>query len=376
MKTKYTLLFLIILLTGCRESFMPAYKDYQSALVVEGMITNQPGPYTVKLSKTQPLGNGELVPYSGCSVQLLEKNGKTETLTELDSGIYRSTENGIQGEVGKAYRITITTPQGNFYQSDFEKIRTPTPIDSVYARTEYHRSNNYPEGLPGYQFYIDTKRAPNDSTYIYWKMSETYEYTSDFQISAVFRNYRFEPFPSDSLYRCYKTQPVKSIFTSSTSGLNEARVERQPLHFVGTDNRKLMCRYSLLVKQLTISEDCYRYWENLSEQLSEEDFLFGKQPYQIQGNVYNPDNPREVVRGYFVVGGVDHKRIFLDPPKVDFLYPTCALDFEIGRLPYLPPSVWPVYLKKLGNQYGKANEECFDCRLRGGTLDKPEFWDK
>lgn len=376
MKIKYTLILLILLLTGCRESFMPAYDDYRSALVVEGMITNQPGPYTVKLSKTQPVGEDELVPYSGCSVQLREKNGETETLTELDSGIYCSTENGIQGEVGKAYRITITTPQGNSYQSDFEKIRTPTPIDSVYAETEYHKSNIYPEGLPGYQFYIDTKRAPNDSTYIYWKMIETYEYTSDFKISAVYRNFRFEPFPSDSLYRCYKTQPVKNIFTTNTSGLDAARVERQPLHFVGTDNRKLMCRYSLLVKQLTISEACYRYWENLNEQLSEEDFLFGKQPYQIEGNIYNPDNPQEVVRGYFLVGGVDQKRTFLDPPRVDFVYPSCALDFEIGRVSYLPPIVWPIYLKEVGGQYGKANKECFDCRLRGGTLDKPIFWDE
>lgn len=376
MKIRYTLFFLIILLAGCRESFMPAYKDYQSALVVDGMITNQPGPYTVKLSKTRPVGEGELVPCSGCSVQIQEKDGDTETLIELDSGIYRSHEKGLQGKVGKAYRITITTPQGRFYQSDFEKIQTPARIDSVYAETEHHKSNMYPEGLPGYQFYIDTKRPPNDSTYLYWKMSETYEYTADFKISAVYRNHRFEPFPSDSLYRCYKTQPVKSIFTASTSDLNEARLDGQPLHFVGTDNRKLMCRYSLLVKQLTISEECYRYWESLSEQLSEEDFIFGRQPYQIEGNIYNPDNPKEVVRGYFVVGGVDQKRLFLDPPPVDFLYPTCVLDFEVRRIFMLPPSAWPIYLKEVGNQYGKANKECFDCRLRGGTLDKPEFWDE
>ena len=101
MKIRYILLLFIIVMTGCRESFMPGYRDYQSALVVEGMITNQPGPYTIKLSKTQPVGDEEFIPYSGCSVELQEKNGESELLTELDSGIYRSAENGIQGEIGK-----------------------------------------------------------------------------------------------------------------------------------------------------------------------------------------------------------------------------------------------------------------------------------
>jgi hypothetical protein len=47
----------LLLITGCITPFVPETDETEELLVVQGLITDQPGPNTVKLSKSQPLGN-------------------------------------------------------------------------------------------------------------------------------------------------------------------------------------------------------------------------------------------------------------------------------------------------------------------------------
>ena len=375
MKIKYILPLLLLPLAMCEEPFMPGKKEYDRALVVEGMITNQPGPYTIRLSQTTPLGTDSISPLTGCNVALEEKAGPKHLLSETQPGVYQSAKKGIRGKVGHSYRLLIETPKGKTYQSDFIRMKPTVGIDSVYHRIEHHTSQNYPNGLPGYQFYLNTKKAVHDSTFFFWKLVETYEYTADFKIKGIFTNYQIQPFYNyDTLYRCWNTQRVKEIFTARTSSLDQAQLNGHPLHFVGTDNKRLSIRYSLKVNQYTVNEATYQYWDAIKEQISQKEFLFSKQPYQIRGNIYSPDNPQELVRGYFTVASVKQDRIYVERPSLEFIYPRCVLDFELGGLYYLPSSAWPVFLGKLGNSYGRANPECFDCRMEGGSLEKPDFW--
>ena len=374
MKINFLIILCLVMIAGCRQPFIPPMDDYESSLVVDGMISNEPGPYTINLSKSQPLDQDSLIPYPGCRVTILENSGNSEVLTEVGEGIYQTSSGGIQGEVGHAYRITIETPGGDSYETDYVKIRQPVEIDTVYGEADNPKFNAWPEGLPGIRFYIDTRPADEDSTFFLWKLIETYEYTADFMISVVYQDYRFQPFPSDSLYRCWHTRPIREIHVSQTSGLSEPKLSRHPLHFVGTDNKKLTNRYSLLVKQYTIDKRAYEFWNRIEEQIAGEHFFFARQPYQIKGNVYNPDKPDELVRGYFTVGSVSTMRIFMDKPFSEFNFPMCSLNFDLRYINIEPPESWPIFLKWQDGNLGKASKKCFDCRLSGGKLTPPEFW--
>ena len=377
MKGLYYLLIVILLLSACREPFDPDVPDHENTLVVDGSITNEPPPYTVRISRTSSLEYPEYKPFPGCTITLYDSEGQSEVLTERETGVYKTSATGIRGEPGKSYRIEITTNTGKHYRSDFVEMRESVSIDSAYAKIDYQQTKNFPEGLPGYQFYITTQRASDDTSHLFWSLEETYEYTSDFGIDAIYENYRMETnIPWDSLYRCWKTQDIKQIFTATTSNLIEPVIQGQPLHFVGTDTRQLMIRYSLKVKQHSINQSTYQYWNNLKEQISEEDFFFGRQPFQVGGNLYNPEQPEDLIRGYFMVSSVESKRIFVKRPKVEFLYPTCVLDTSDKFLSFLPPDQWPIYLARSQGKLGTAHDYCFDCRLRGGELRKPEFWDR
>jgi hypothetical protein len=158
-------------------------------------------------------------------------------------------------------------------------------------------------------------------------------------------------------------------------------LEAFPLNYVSTETRELSIRYSLFVEQLTISEGAFNFWSSIREQNSEAGELYTRQPYQIRGNISNPDDPDELVLGYFMAAGTKSKRIFLNRPMppVNMRYPVCTLTeadyMNFGTIFLTKESEWPVYAT-FDNNGGNAlpGQECMDCTLSDGTIVMPEFW--
>jgi hypothetical protein len=108
--------------------------------------------------------------------------------------------------------------------------------------------------------------------------------------------------------------------------------------------------------------------------------LYATQPYQVRGNIHSISNPEEPVIGNFTVASCDSVRIMFEPPSgMDFDYPVCGIDtsayMEFAEIIFSPPNSWPVYATQ--DPWGipvLINQDCMDCTLRGGTLEKPEFW--
>ncbi|NOQ24102.1 MAG: DUF4249 family protein [Bacteroidales bacterium] len=372
-KTKYFLLIFAIILLGCKDEFLLETTNYKPIMVVDGMITNEPGPYTIKLSLDSPLPLEEKVCLKGCTISLYENTDKSEVLTETEPGIYVTSADGIQGIVGNNYSISILTPEGKEYNSEPQEMKVPIGIDSIYAELIKLEKEDYPFGLPGYQFYTDTKTTSNQESYFLWNMIETYQYTADFRLHSVWTGDSLLLMSLGSLpeyennYRCWKTQNPGYIFTGKTSNLTFPKISRQPLHFVGTDSRRLQERYSLLLKQYSIEEKAYYYWKSIEDQISQDNFLVASQPYNITGNVKNTNNSKESVYGYFTVASVTQKRIFVDRPNNAFYYQICIVCQNCGPPPWF-------YISIDERMAGKAYERCIDCTSKGGKIIKPDFW--
>ena len=377
-----SLIILLVAFGSCEEKYWPDLEGrYQNLLVVDGMITNEPGPYIVRLSLSSPVDDPENLPVMGYQIIIKDNHGNTETLHEISRGIYSTNPDGIQGVAGRKYKIEISSQKGEFYQSEYEMLRQPTPIESVYTKLEYHQSDEVNYDIAGYQFYLNTAMAQHDTNYYLWNMTATYKYQADLKIRYIF-NGTLRPFyNSDSLRICYKTQIIKEIFTYSTAEFAEPVLTDYPLHYVSTETRELSYRYSLMVKQLSISEDAHNFWSVASEQNSDIGDLYARQPYQIRGNIFNPNNPGEQVLGIFLVAGVSEKRIFVnrpDPP-VSMRFPVCvAGDGDVENFPdifFTPERFWPVYATI--DKYGRAAlppQVCMNCELSGGVVQKPWFW--
>jgi len=371
------LLITTLFLTSCVEKFMPELDKYENLLVVDGMITNEAGPYTIRLSTSTAINTPGFKPYIGATVTITDNLGNSETLIETIPGNYSTSYNGMQGVIGRKYKISISTQDGDIYESDYEQMYGLAQIDSIYAEVEYHH-NSLNEELSGCQFYINSNISGSESKYLLWKLQETYEFNSDFLIDYIYSNYNmYQVLNSDTLFKCWRTENIYEIFTYTTEHLQQQNLHKIPLNYISSETKRLTILYSLLVEQYSITEKAYHFWNSLQKQNSGQGSLYSQQPYQIRGNIYNVNNSEEPVLGYFGVASVTKKRIFVPrPPDINFVYPKCELDYEgMVFLFATPESQWPVYMA-IGpdGNVGLASDGCFDCTLRGGSLLKPPFW--
>ena len=116
-KILFMVIFLMVVsgLNSCQKVISIDLNSPSPQLVVEANLSNLPGPYFVKLSKTVNFDNITDIPaVTGAVVEISDSSGNSETLTELENGIYRT---GIlQGVPGQTYRLTIRT-DNRIYES-------------------------------------------------------------------------------------------------------------------------------------------------------------------------------------------------------------------------------------------------------------------
>lgn len=383
-KISHLVLILLILITGisCIDKYLPDIDEkYTRLLVVDGMISNKPGPYTIKLSYSSTISHGnETIPAAGFHISIADNLGSEELLIEKEKGIYETSNSDFIGVIGREYKLNFISPTGEVYESDYNKLIQPVEIESIYAEIEYKTDNNLSDEQARYQFYIDTYQASEDTSFLIWRLTETYKYNADYLIRWEY-DHRIltRIYNSDTLYTCWKTQLINKIYTFNTSTLIEPKITKYPLHYRATNTRHLSIRYSLNVKQLTVNSDTYIFWNNLKN-MNDQEGLYSEQPYQVNGNIRNITNPDEIVLGYFMVAGISEMRIFMDrPTEVEFNYPKCELgaaDFEAMEYLWMSPShLWPIYLTE-GEGHAKAypHQVCIDCTRSDGSLEKPEFW--
>ena len=381
-----TLFFITLLLNSCVDEYWPDIgAKYDELLVVDGSLSNEPGPYIVKLAMSSNIVRPEYTPLSNYEVIISDNLGNSEGLKEIEKGTYQTSPDGIQGVIGRSYKLMIKSPSNNRYETEFEILKKPIEIDNVYSKVKYQTVAGYDHDLNGLQFYVDTKMADVDTNYILWRLEDSYEYNANYRAKYIYDKFRMQfLIPSDSLLTCWQTRKRKEIITTSTKNLTEPIILNMPLQFISTETKELSVRYSVLVKQYTLSYEAYDYWNKLTEIEDDVSWLYATLPYPVSGNIRNITNDSEIVLGYFMVAGIDKKRIFVDKPDgLDWYYnTTCKLITEdLYELLNSMYYAWPLYLAAVyvgPGQYPAlpGDQNCVDCRESGGVLKPPDFWNE
>lgn len=376
---------LILIFSGaCIDRYyLDSETDFQGKLVIDGTITDEDGWQQIVVSRSTPPDLPRFSPVSECDVFVEDDQGNRFDFYEGPKpGHYVGEIDQANLEVGARFRLSVTTPEGELYLSTFEEMLACPPIESVYYELE--TKGTYERGTDenGLQFYLDFNGNENDSKFFRWKLEETYEYHSTWPITRYLDYDGFHEGGTDySFYVCYQTENIDEVYTLSTEGFSHNSYSRYPLHFVNDHTQRLMYQYSLLVKQLSVSESAYYYWDNLRKNNQEAVDLFGKQPANAISNIRNVTDSSEVVLGYFGVSSVSTRRItVLDVPELSFSEVEYCTPIppseEVPPYPYEPRPLYLVLTKDANfNQvWGFAASECFICTLKGGTTEKPVYW--
>lgn len=379
-QNKTFLFFLIILiLTGCIKQFEPNISsDIASKYVISGRLTNSSGFQYVHITKSNPLNELAFGPVSGCSGSVWDEDGNEFPLQSFANGVYQFYIPESALTIGKAYHIQVFTPEGDELVSepevmtDVPEIEIPTfSIDSIYNGIY----NYYTQGL---QFKINVNGSETDSPFYLFEIDATFEHHARYPREWYYDGRVHQIFPADSsLYYCWTTMRVPEIITLSTENLSQNKFKDLPLHFVPFNKEFLTYGYSLLIRQVGLSREAYRYWENMRLNNNQNAELYSKQPVDTQGNIKNKSHPEREVLGFFSASAISEQRIFIEAWETK-AYPNCdpvpldRLGFrEIGREAY------PAFL--LNNPLGDyfmvwLPEPCVNCSYYSGTTFKPYFW--
>lgn len=375
MQIKYSVILFIavVIFASCEEPFQPELKNQKSFLVVDGVISNDTGPYTVKLSESAGVDSARYIPESGALVVLINDSGQEDVMSEKKEGTYVSS-GLIQGQIGSLYKLHVELTSGETYETEYQEIKNPVAIDSFYYRRELYESPVSNEIHDGYRFYVSTDVTDNNSTYLMWRMTETYEYNSVYKIDYIYFDGLHEFSNPDTLYTCWRTNEIPIINTFSASSSDP--IYEFPLTFVSKDTKKLSVGYSLQLRQYNINEETYNYWNALEDMNNQSGNLYSQQPYQLIGNLKNINNPDEIVLGYFIVAGVESKRIFAEPRLQTNSYSTnCVVDdLLLGNLLRFGGAGIYYVTENESGTLGVVSTGCVDCTLKGGVTTKPDFW--
>ena len=116
-------------LLSCEEVIDLDLGNSASKIVMEGLITTDPGPYQLTINQSVDFGNtNDFPPVAGAVVTVTDEDGRSEVLQEVADGVYQTTD--LQGEREKTYRMDVEYA-GEFYSASSTIPSTQVPLDSV-----------------------------------------------------------------------------------------------------------------------------------------------------------------------------------------------------------------------------------------------------
>lgn len=376
-------------INSCVEPYDFETETFEDMLVVEALITNEVKRQEITLSRTYRLEEEEPAAERGASVSITDDTGNEFTFSETGiPGVYASNmEFGLQPQ--RSYQLHIHTQDGNSYTSDSAAFLPGAEIDDLYAQRTIH------DGEEGVALMVDSESSSAASNFALYEYEETYKIVSPFTVRNTIEfqgnNWSIVPNTRNETV-CYNTKPSNEIILSNTSSLSENNLKSFVVRFLKKDNPVLAQRYSILVKQYSLTPEAYSYYSTLKKISGSESVLSDNQPGFVNGNIYSQDNEDDKVIGYFTLSAVSTKRIYFNyydffefsEPRPQF--PESCLIFRPGE-----SFDTPIGMIKGGTVrfYGLASSpsdeelgdgpmrviatECVDCTVYGKN-EAPDFW--
>ena len=367
------ILFITVLIINCKDKYIPQINSInQSYLVVDGNL-NPSDTTFIRLSRTVPIDTTiKLNPEQGATVTIEGKDSTIYPLSENVNGTYILPTPGLI--IGKDYRLRVVTSTGKQYLSDFITIKDTPPIDSItWARNNLGVSIN-----------MNAHDDQNKSIYYRWEYDETYEIHSFYNSMFKYENGSvIRRSPADYVRICYKSFSTSNIILSSTAKLQSDIISQVPIIFIPDNSERLSVRYSVLVRQYVLSKQAYDYLQILKKNTESIGDIFGIMPAEVHGNIHSVSNPDEEVIGFLTGSPIQKKRLFISNDELPgwFFKQGCSEVWVVNNPDSVKLFIQSGYLivddkpnpeGRLG--YNLSDQLCVDCRTRGGSLRKPDFW--
>lgn len=370
------LAFTALMMGSCIYPFTPEIADVDIGLIViEGDIRIGAESY-IFVRNTQQLGTTGTPVNIPADVWVESDKGEITRAGNYRDGAYIIDTRNLDPR--NSYRLHVkphVQSSAVEYVTDWLEVIITPELEEVSFRVD--------ELEEKITFHVSTTN-PDTNPYYKWNCNEVWEYTSQFYASHVFNPSRntVEECRGENTHYCWDRDIVPNIMTASTEALTENRLVNHQIYELPFMSDKLDYLYSLEVIQSSISAEAYVYWEVMLRNTDQTGGLFSPQPSELRGNIHCVNDSSIVVLGYVSASKVSSHRIFVsvDDFPMQNKRQNCSAFIEIDLAEhskmrrYYYGGYDVVFLDNMTNITSWSERRCVDCRVKGGTKEKPDYW--
>ena len=376
----------ILAVSACIYPFHPDVLGTDDRLVIEGSIlVGSESVFT--FSGVHPIGSSESIKttfsYSGYiegedGTRIQPESGQgTATLRFDTSGIPETQRYRVHFEDTRAQRV---------YESDWIEVCSAPSIDDLTYILDKDRG----------ELDVALSMHCQGHSYFRWSYTETWEYTADryatYYFDAPAAQKARDPLKGliryqdgENTFYCWKSNDSPEIKIFDTSEQKEDRFVDLEFHRVPRYDQRLQVMYRLDVRLEAMSKEAYLYWKNVQDNSQNQGTIFSPTPSQMAGNIHCVSDPDIPVLGYINACRQATARMYYDNSQE--LFCTYRINLDDEDLEDLSPSDFFKYYQDYnyivlnvewdspsGPVYTWVPKGCADCRIKGGTKDRPEGW--
>lgn len=329
-------------------------------LIVDGFISNEPGPYTVKLFRSRGVYTNleSPIPVIAKSVIILVDGTQEELLKATSPGIYQTSAE-FRGEFDRTYQLRIADFEGNIFQSTEQRIHEAGTIDSIYYQ---YVPDVIIKDKPvsGFRVFFDSDAGGQRKAFFRWRYQGTYRVVSNPELRTKPNPENPEkplPDPPGCAFsfspekvlceccECWITDAEEFPRVANLDFVSNGRFREIELDFIPVTAATFHDKFRIEIKQQSLERDAYEFWRLVSTQITSSDDLFQPPGGHPPGNITHI-NGDEVVEGLFYAAGVTTGSLYITREEVRKY--TQVPRFELKN----------------------------DCRLLGRAVtDKPDYWE-
>lgn len=255
-------ILLALALFSCEKTIELDLEQTQEAVIIEGLITDQPGRQYVRISRSVGFNSsGQNPAVSGAIVAVEDQEGNSHAFTEQAPGYYLPAES-FTGRVGHTYTMTARVGEKTFTAT--EKMNYVPPFDSLAIRIDPQEKADPEEEGRFFEVLVYIKEP---------------QATVDYYLAKFYRN--------DTILNWDGSWAFAYDDLLLSEDISNLPV---PFYFAKEDTAR--------AEMYAITRECYKYFLDLTSNVNNDGGMFSGQPANLRTNIEGG------AIGYFQVSGL------------------------------------------------------------------------
>lgn len=297
---------------SCIRQITPPIRQSAPILVVEGMITTDSMPYSIKLSYTGKFTHANIDSdqefVSDANVIIKDDIGDSTLCSLTSAGTYQSTDTSFVGIVGRSYTLIIHLSNGKTYVSKAEKINPVPVIDSITAIYD----STYVTDVRPTQLIISVNTSDPSAAQNYYRWTASGYVPRKSWGSPC--NPFFDPPCTDPFICSCNALCLQYVSNNQLNVLSDQFINGQeiiqpvfysPLYWYG--------KHFIEIKQYSLDQDTYLFWQQYLQQTNRTGSILDPLPASLTGNIYNQSDSSNVALGYFGASAAITQKLIIVP---------------------------------------------------------------